>query len=128
MKLQLPNFLKKKIHKTIREKSHVRNYIIAAFITGFTVSLLELACTGQVYLPTIIFVNKISSLRIKAIFYLVLYNLMFIMPLVGIFSVAYYGVTTEQLAGFMQDNARAVKLLLTSIFFFILAGILFLTL
>ena len=58
---------------------------------------------------------------------LILYNLMFIAPLVGIFSVAYYGVTSEQLAGFLQKNARAVKLL-TSIFFFILASILLLTL
>jgi len=59
MKLQLPDFLKKKIHQTIRKGSQSARYFLAAIVAGFIVSLLEFTCTGQVYLPTILFVTNI---------------------------------------------------------------------
>ncbi len=123
MKLQLPEFLKKRIHQTIREKSQYPRYFFAALIAGFIISLLEFTCTGQVYLPTIIFVTNIPSLRTSALFYLILYNLMFIIPLLIIFGVVYWGVTSEQLALFLHKKASTIKLL-TSLLFFALAGIL----
>ena len=126
MKLQLPDFLKKRIHKVIREKTKAKNYIIAALCAGFIISLLELACTGQVYFPTIIFMTSVPSLHFMAKFYLILYNLMFITPLVIIFLIVYYGISSLQLTDFMQRHTQSIKLL-TSIFFFILASILILT-
>jgi len=51
MALQLPGFLKKKIHATIREKARMKSFISGALIAGFLVSIFEFACTGQVYLP-----------------------------------------------------------------------------
>ena len=74
------------------------------------ISLLELACTGQVYLPTIIFVSSIPELRVRAIGYLVLYNVLFILPLVVVFVLAYYGTTSKDLTRFLQRNAATVKL------------------
>jgi cytochrome c biogenesis protein CcdA len=127
MKLQLPDFLKKRIHQTIREESKSTRYFLAAISAGFVVSLLEFTCTGQVYLPTILFVTNIPSLRTSAISYLVLYNLMFIVPLFIIFGVVYWGVTSEQLAFFLKKRASAIKLF-TSLLFFALAGILILSL
>ena len=127
MKLQLPNFLKKRIHQTIREESKSTRYFLAAIAAGFMVSLLEFTCTGQVYLPTILFVANVPSLRASAISYLVLYNLMFIVPLLIIFGVVYWGVTSEQLALFLKKRASSIKLF-TSLLFFALAGILILTL
>jgi cytochrome c biogenesis protein CcdA len=55
------------------------------FITGVVISIIELACTGQVYLPTILFVLGVPELRLQAGVYLVLYNLMFVLPLVVVF-------------------------------------------
>jgi len=126
MKLQLPDFLKKRIHQTIREESKSTRYFLAAIAAGFIVSLLEFTCTGQVYLPTILFVTNIPSLRANAISYLVLYNLMFIIPLLIIFGVVYWGVTSEQLAFFLKKKASSIKLF-TSLLFFALAGILILS-
>ena len=126
MKLQLPDFLKKRIHQTIREESKSTRYFLAAIAAGFIVSLLEFTCTGQVYLPTILFVTNIPSLRANAISYLVLYNLMFIIPLLIIFGVVYWGVTSEQLAFFLKKRAPSIKLF-TSLLFFALAGILILS-
>jgi cytochrome c biogenesis protein CcdA len=127
MKLQLPEFLKKRIHQTIREESKSTRYLLAAITAGFIISLLEFTCTGQVYLPTILFVMNIPSLRTSALSYLILYNLMFITPLLIIFGVVYWGVTSEQLAFFLKKRASSIKLI-TSLLFFALAGILILSL
>jgi hypothetical protein len=123
MKLQLPNFLKKRIHQTIRKESQSTRYFLVAVVAGFIISLLEFTCTGQVYLPTILFVINTPSLRTSAISYLLLYNVMFVTPLLIIFGIVYWGVTSEQLAFFLQKRASTIKLL-TSLFFFFLAGIL----
>jgi len=127
MKLQLPDFLKKRIHQAIREESKSTRYFLAAISAGFVVSILEFTCTGQVYLPTILFVTNIPSLKASAVSYLLLYNFMFIVPLLIIFGIVYWGVTSEQLALFLQRKASSIKLY-TSLLFFALAGILILSL
>jgi len=127
MKLQLPDFLKKRIHQTIREESKSTRYFLSAIAAGFIVSLLEFTCTGQVYLPTILFVTNIPSLRASALSYLILYNLMFITPLLIIFGVVYWGITSEQLAFFLKKRVSSIKLI-TSLLFFAFAGILILSL
>jgi len=123
MKLQLPNFLKKRIHQVIRRESLSSRSLLAAVFAGFIISLLEFACTGQVYLPTILFVTNIPSLKASAFSYLMLYNAMFIVPLLIIFGVATWGVTSVQLSLFLRKRGPVIKLF-TSLLFFILAGIL----
>jgi glutaredoxin len=125
--LQLPRFLKQRIHKTIREKTRTERFVVAAFFAGGVVSLLELACTGQVYLPTLCFVVGVPELRTNALFYLALYNVMFILPLATIFGLTYFGTTSASLANAMQSHVALIKLL-TSILFFGLCGFLVSTL
>lgn len=110
MALNLPHALRMRINATIRQGRHARAFVVGAFVTGVVISLLELACTGQVYLPTIIFVSSIPELRVRAISYLLLYNLLFILPLIVVFVLAYYGTTSKDLTRFLQKNAAAVKL------------------
>jgi hypothetical protein len=81
-----------------------------AFFTGFLVSLLELACTGQVYLPTIMFVMSVPELAGQAFLYLVLYCVMFILPLIVVFVLSYLGTTSEQLGAFINRHTAAIKL------------------
>jgi len=134
MRLQVPNFLKKRIHQIIRVRSDVLEankespsfrFLLAAIVIGSIVTLLQSTCTSQVYLPTILFVTNIPSLRGSAVLYLVLYNFVYILPLLVIFGIVYWGVTSEQLSFFLQRRASTIKLL-TSVFFFALAGILIL--
>jgi thiol-disulfide isomerase/thioredoxin len=136
MKLQVPDFLKKRIHRIIRARSDVleanqespsTRFLLAAVAIGFLVTLFQSTCTSQVYLPTILFVTNIPSLRGSAVLYLTLYNLVYIVPLLVIFGIVYWGVTSEQLSFFLQKRASTIKLL-TSLFFFTLAGILILSL
>ncbi len=116
MMLKLPETLRKRINATIRKGRGTKNYVIGAFVAGLLVSLLELACTGQVYLPTIIFVSSIPELRLQAILYLVIYNLLFIMPLVVIFVLVYFGTTSKDLTKFLQERAALVKFLMAFVF------------
>jgi cytochrome c biogenesis protein CcdA len=114
--LKLPQALQRRVHQTIRERRNLPGFISATFVTGFFVSLLELACTGQVYLPTIIFVTGVPELRGHAVAYLILYNLMFILPLVIIFLLTFYGTASKQLTLFFRAKAGTVKLLTALLF------------
>jgi hypothetical protein len=84
MTLQVPNFLKKRIHHIIRVRSgeseenqggQSGHLLLAAVLIGFILTLLQSTCTSQVYLPTLLFVTNIPSLRESAVLYLILYNL-----------------------------------------------------
>jgi hypothetical protein len=114
--LQLPKSLKKRIHATIRKRSRVRGFIGSAFIAGMLVSVFELACTGQVYLPTIVFMTSVTEWRTTAIAYLILYNVMFVLPLIAVFTVAYYGTNHDSLTTYFQAHVGAVKLLTAALF------------
>lgn len=123
MTLQLPDRLKKRIQKVIiseNEPSAQRNIMFASAVTGFFVSVLELACTGQIYLPTIVYVMGAPGMKIKAFFYLFLYNFMFIVPLIVVFAVVFFGTTSEQLTRFLRKNTPIIKIL-TALLFFVMA-------
>jgi hypothetical protein len=124
-KLQLPAGLKKKTHEVIREQARLKGGLLATFGAGFIIAICTVICTGQVYLPTIGFVMGIPELRKNAIFNLVLYNIMYIVPLVGVFALAFFGVTSEKMAAVTRKHTGTVKFL-TAISFLALAGLLFL--
>jgi cytochrome c biogenesis protein CcdA len=109
MALKLPLGLRRRINKVIREGSQVRAFVAMAFVTGFVISLLEFACTGQVYLPTIIYVMSRPELAAQAFLYLVLYCLMFILPLVVVFVLSYFGTSSEQLGQFINRHTSTIK-------------------
>lgn len=128
--LQLPKVAKQRIHsligmyyrKTKEEKSSdapppsLRRLIGSAFITGFLISLIEAVCTGQMYVPTIVFVLKETSLRLRALAYLLLYNLMFILPLGVILLLALLGATQEGFSRFFMKHLTAVKVSMALLF------------
>jgi len=121
MSLKLPDRLRGWIRTLIREGTSARRYVLSSFLIGFAVSIVELACTGQVYLPTIIFVLGVPEWRAQASAALVLYNVMFILPLIGVFLLVYFGTTSQQLIDWMTRRAAGVKLG-TSVLFLLLAG------
>ena len=116
MALKLPEPLRKRINATVREGRNANSYYLSAFVIGLVVSMLELACTGQIYLPVIISMSSMPELRGKANLYLVLYNLMFIVPLIVVFILAYYGTTSKQLTAFLKKHAATVKIGMAIVF------------
>jgi len=126
--LQLPQLIKNRIHAVVG--MHYRNkgsdnlnpakhslakLVVSALVTGFLVSLLEAVCTGQTYLPTIVFILKASH-HLRALVYLVLYNLMFIAPLLAIFLFALLGVTSGQFSKFLKERLLLIKILMAVLF------------
>lgn len=123
MTLQLPASLKERIRYTIRTSSRSTRFVVAAFSAGIVVSLLELACTGQVYLPTIQYM--LQGGRTSAIGYLLLYNLAFIIPLVFVFLLAWIGLRSEDLIRFQKRHTALVKVLTGILFLCLTAFLLF---
>lgn len=114
--LKLPDALQKRVRQTIREGRRSERFVVGAFLTGVVVSFLELACTGQVYLPTIIFVTAVPELRAQAVGYLVLYNVLFVLPLIVVFVLAWRGAKSDRIARFARDNVAPTKLALAVLF------------
>ncbi len=121
MLLQLPTNLKVRIHKIMgfflrdKQKSTGR-LVLAALAVGFCVSLVEAVCTGQVYVPTCVLIMQEPCFRAKAVFYLVLYNLMFIVPLVVVFVLALLGYESKGFNDFFKKHLGVAKLLLCAVF------------
>ncbi|MCM8789484.1 MAG: hypothetical protein NC916_00475 [Candidatus Omnitrophica bacterium] len=128
--LQLPQAVKFRIHSVIgkfhrqtksqvqvKGRPHIFGLLLSALVSGFLVSLLESVCTGQLYLPTIAFVLKSASLRLQAMGYLLLYNLMFVVPLLIIFILVLFGVTSGQFAKFLKQHFALFKIILEALCF-----------
>jgi hypothetical protein len=84
---------------------------------GVAISVLELACTGQVYAPTILFMLKTGRNTAGALSYLVFYNLAFVTPLIIIFILATLGLRSDGLTHFMHRHAALVKFCTAGLFF-----------
>lgn len=116
LSLKLPDRIRNRVRTVISRQMRTRNLVIGALLLGVLVSLLEAMCTGQVYLPTLMCLARDRDLAPKALGYLLLYNGMFIVPLLGVFALAFCGVTSERLAETSRKHAGTVKLLLGVIF------------
>ena len=110
MSLQLPRFLKQRIHASVRTRTRSAGLILSSLGLGFVVSVLELACTGQVYLPMIVYMLKVATEAKRAFALLLTYNLAFILPLVVVFILAYFGLTAETLAKAFERRIGLMKL------------------
>ncbi|MDD5614110.1 MAG: hypothetical protein PHQ54_03445 [Candidatus Omnitrophica bacterium] len=130
--LKLPRKVKFLIQKVIGKgyrkssveasKTPVLKLTCLALGVGFVVSVLESVCTGQVYFPTVAFIAQLPGMvKIKALGYLLLYNVMFTVPLIVIFLLGLWGVTSQQFAGFMKKNLGIIKL--TTALLFIAIGV-----
>jgi len=112
IKLQLPRALKVQIHKVISGNLGGGSLAIGSIVTGFLVTLLEAVCTGQVYLPTIVLMTQQEGLRLQGWLYLAFYNFLFVLPLLGIMVLAYYGLTWTDLSRATQKHMVTLKSLL----------------
>ena len=68
-----------------------------AFLTGFVVSLFLLPCTSGPYIVILGLLAKTAT-RPQALAWLVLYNLIFVLPMIAITAAVYFGLTTAEKA------------------------------
>lgn len=110
--LQLPNAVKMRIHKIISGNLGGASLVIGSIITGFLVTLLEAICTGQMYVPYIVAMTRQDSLRLRGLSYLAFYNFLFVLPLLIVMVLAYFGLKWNVLAKKTQQNMVVLKITL----------------
>lgn len=80
-KNQLPDRIKFKLSSLMRKAAFSKFAIPTIIGVGFLVGIIELACTGQIYLPTLTYMITSGSKSVQSILLLFLYNVMFVLPL-----------------------------------------------
>lgn len=121
MKLKLSLDLRRRVNKVIREGSKMRAFYLVAFGVGAVVSLIQLTCTSPIYIGIVFLIQDVPEMRSNGFLYLLLYNLAYILPLIIVFLLGYFGTSSEQLGDFITKRTAAIKLL-TVVVFLVLAG------
>jgi cytochrome c biogenesis protein CcdA/glutaredoxin len=94
-------------------KSLIKNVtsIPGAFFIGFVVSLFLLPCTSGPYIVILGLLAKTTT-KMYAFYLLLLYNLIFVLPMILITLVIYFGVTTtEKAENFRQSKLKILHLI-----------------
>jgi len=109
--LQIPDKVKRKIHTFTRSKIGWGGPVIGGFVVGTVVTILESVCTGQSYLPTLMYVLEQNPSNLIAWFLLALYNLFFILPLIVIFVLFQRGADIPSLLEWSKKNLVVIRIL-----------------
>ena len=121
---EMPLFMRPKVKKIISKVTSVKG----AFFAGIFVTLFLLPCTIGPYLifGNLISQNLVLSLSQKVeiisevLPWLLLYNIIFILPMLAITLLIYFGVTTIQTAQQWKDRNIRILHLITGLILFIL--------
>ena len=100
------------LHTMMRKGLGAKSVMLGAFAMGAAVTVLESVCAGQMYIPTLVAVIKTGTSVARAWTYLLLYNLMFILPLVAVLILAYFGLKTATLLELSRKNVVVSKCLM----------------
>ncbi len=83
---------------------------LGAFLIGFLISLFLLPCTGGPYIVVLGMLAKRTQLA-QALLYLILYNLIFVLPMVLITLAVYKGLSPERAEEERQKRIRLLHLI-----------------
>ena len=78
---------------------------------GMFVAAVEPPCTGGPYLA-ILTVLESMGMNFKVFWYLVLYNLIFVLPLVIILGLVYYGMSAETVKNWKNKLSYEVQIII----------------
>lgn len=114
--VQIPDAIKTRIHATMRRGIKRHGLVAGAVIIGILVTLLESVCTGQVYLPTLVYMTESNAYSNRAWRLLILYNLAFVAPLVAILLATVAGTSNQRLLAWSRRNVVWGKILMATLF------------
>lgn len=104
--LRIPKFSKPWLQEYIEKAT-----LPAAFISGLLVGLCAFPCAGGIYVAIISYITlKLSAL--EGLVYLVLYNFMFVSPMIVVLLLASNEKILTQLEEFEKNNGRKYKLVM----------------
>lgn len=113
--LQIPAKRAKQIQKMMKKIT-----IPGSIVLGMFVAAVELPCTGGPYLAITTLLAKIGF-SAKVFWLLVLYNFIFVLPLLIILGMVYFGVKNEKIQKWKDSNKKYMRLFMG--LFMILLGV-----
>jgi len=93
--------------KPLLEKYVRKGTIPAIFVLGALVALVELPCTGGIYLAIL---SLVAESGVRGVWYLAIYNLIFVLPLLVLTYAISRGVKVESLNEWTQKNKKFMRL------------------
>ena len=123
--LQIPKKIKKRIHSYMNSRLGVGGPILGGLVTGAAVTILESVCTGQSYLPVLMYMLKKDLSHFCSWALLIIYNLLFVLPLIIVFICFHRGMEVAALINWSKRNLVITKILL-GLFFTAMAVLLLL--
>jgi cytochrome c biogenesis protein CcdA len=110
--LQIPKAFKTRIHSLMRSRLGTGGSILSGLVTGAGVTVLESVCTGQSYVPVLMYMLKKDCSNFYVWLLLVVYNLLFVLPLAVVFVCFHRGMQLTALIEWSKRNLVVVKILL----------------
>ena len=101
--LSIPSEKAKQIHEMTRRVTLPAMVILGIFVAG-----VELPCTGGPYLAILVFLSQ--NFNLTAFLLLVFYNVIFVMPLIVILLMVYFGLKIQYLKRWKQNNRIYMRL------------------
>jgi cytochrome c biogenesis protein CcdA len=93
--------------KPVLEKYVRKGTLPAIVVLGIIVSLVELPCTGGIYLGILALISNGGS---QGLMYLIVYNLIFVLPLIFITYLVARGTKVERVNVWVQNNKKYMRL------------------
>ena len=118
-KNQLPDKIKFKLANILRNSVFSKFAIFITFFVGFLIGVVELACTGQIYFPTLTYMIQNTQYGFKGIMLLIGYNIMFVLPLIIITVISACVKEPEKIKNIIMRRNWIIKLC-ANIFFVIM--------
>lgn len=116
VRLRLPRRLTRFAHTAIKRASASPYLAAAALLTGAVVATTEFVCTGQLYLPTILYMLQTADDVRRPAGMLVLYNVAFVAPMLSAVALVSLGTTSERLAALTKRHAAAIRTAIAAVF------------
>ncbi|HOE60284.1 MAG TPA: hypothetical protein PK770_02400 [Kiritimatiellia bacterium] len=110
--LQIPKKIKGQIHAFMNSRLGVGGPVLGGLVTGAGVTLLESVCTGQSYVPVLMYMLKRDCSDFTSWILLITYNLLFVLPLTVVFICFHRGLQLTSLINWSKRNLVVVKILL----------------
>lgn len=111
------NFLKIRMPIEARYKLSDWAYkasVPAAIVMGVLVGVFEFPCSGAVYIAIIGLLN-LKATFLDGLIYLLIYNFLFVMPLILIFMFSSNRIVTEKMINLQEKEGRKMHLLLAAL-------------
>ncbi len=100
--LKIPLKMKPKLEKITKKGT-----LTAVILLGIVVALVELPCTGGIYLAILSLMHVNNSFGVS---YLLLYNIIFVLPLIIMVLLAYFGTKTEKITNWVESHKKWMRL------------------